>query len=267
MFSKKRGDNMNRLKELREKKGLTLKELSATLKKQDVIISPDSLAKYERGERKPKYDKWAGIAKFYGVSVPYLQDNTFSKTDIFRIMSKEYVSPSSDPFWCSEIDAHLFIIGENDLNDTFTKDEIKNFTSDVEKFFKDNFQFVFFTKKGKEFLMIEKSKKKSVTDKICRNLCDAVDFVDAHLISTLISEVYDEKVKEKLDHFNANKDILLKVSSKADVILETKQLIKALSQFLQIISKFSEDVVNMPDRETARKRLQKFVDSGGKTFE
>ena len=70
MFSKKRGDNMNRLKELREKKGLTLKELSATLKKQDVIISPDSLAKYERGERKPKYDKWAGIAKFYGVLYP-----------------------------------------------------------------------------------------------------------------------------------------------------------------------------------------------------
>ena len=259
MFSKKRGDNMNRLKELREKKKLTLKELSQALKQDNVDISPDSLAKYERGERKPKYDKWAGIAKFYGVSVPYLQDNTFSKTDIFRIMSKEYVSPSSDPFWCSEIDAHLFIIGEKDLSDTFT--------SDVEKFFKDNFQFVFFTKKGKELLMIEKSKKKSVTDKICRNLCDAVDFVDAHLISTLISEVYDEKVKEKLDHFNANKDILLKVSSKADVIFETKQLIKALSQFLQIISKFSEDVANIPDSETARKRLQKFVDSGGKTFE
>lgn len=252
----------NRIKELRNKKGLSQAQLA-----DELGISNQIISFYENDKREPKIEMWQKLADFFGVSVPYLQDNTFSKTDIFRIMSKEYVSPSSDPFWCSEIDAHLFIIGENDLNDTFTKDEIKNFTSDVEKFFKDNFQFVFFTKKGKELLMIEKSKKKSVTDKICRNLCDAVDFVDAHLISTLISEVYDEKVKEKLDHFNANKDILLKVSSKADVILETKQLIKALSQFLQIISKFSEDVVNMPDSETARKRLQKFVDSGGKTFE
>lgn len=252
----------NRIKELRNKKGLSQAQLA-----DELGISNQIISFYENDKREPKIEMWQKLADFFGVSVPYLQDNTFSKTDIFRIMSKEYVSPSSDPFWCSEIDAHLFIIGEKDLSDTFTKDEIKNFTSDVEKFFKDNFQFVFFTKKGKELLMIEKSKKKSVTDKICRNLCDAVDFVDAHLISTLISEVYDEKVKEKLDHFNANKDILLKVSSKADVILETKQLIKALSQFLQIISKFSEDVVNIPDSETARKRLQKFVDSGGKTFE
>lgn len=252
----------NRIKELRNKKGLSQAQLA-----DELGISNQIISFYENDKREPKIEMWQKLADFFGVSVPYLQDNTFSKTDIFRIMSKEYVSPSSDPFWCSEIDAHLFIIGENDLSDTFTKDEIKNFTSDVEKFFKDNFQFVFFTKKGKELLMIEKSKKKSVTDKICRNLCDAVDFVDAHLISTLISEVYDEKVKEKLDHFNANKDILLKVSSKADVIFETKQLIKALSQFLQIISKFSEDVANRPDSETARKRLQKFVDSGGKTFE
>lgn len=64
---------MNRLKELREKKGLTLKELSEALKKDDINISPDSLAKYERGERKPKYEKIISLAKFYDVSVQYLQ--------------------------------------------------------------------------------------------------------------------------------------------------------------------------------------------------
>lgn len=64
---------MNRLKELREKKGLTLKQLSDALKKNGINISPDSLAKYERGERNPKYDKWVGIAKFYDVTVQYLQ--------------------------------------------------------------------------------------------------------------------------------------------------------------------------------------------------
>lgn len=40
---------MNRLKELRESKKLTFKELSNELKSRNVSISPDSLSKYERG--------------------------------------------------------------------------------------------------------------------------------------------------------------------------------------------------------------------------
>lgn len=79
---------MNKLKELREKKGLTLKQLSDALKENNVNISPDSLAKYERGERKPKYDKWVGIAKFYGVPVPYLQGLTISEDDAVNTLVK-----------------------------------------------------------------------------------------------------------------------------------------------------------------------------------
>lgn len=64
---------MNRLKELRQSKGLTFKELSTELLKNNIKISPDALAKYEREERKPKIDKWEALAHFYNVPIPYLQ--------------------------------------------------------------------------------------------------------------------------------------------------------------------------------------------------
>ena len=64
---------MNRLKELRESKKLTFKELSNELKSRNVSISPDSLSKYEREARNPKIDKWQALADYFGVSIPYLQ--------------------------------------------------------------------------------------------------------------------------------------------------------------------------------------------------
>ena len=63
---------MNRLKELRQKNNLTLKELSEQLSKRNIKISADALAKYERRDREPKIDKWNHLAEFYGVSPEYL---------------------------------------------------------------------------------------------------------------------------------------------------------------------------------------------------
>ena len=63
----------NRIKELRQKNSLTLKELSQQLKNTGFNISPDSLAKYERGDRNPKIEKWQKLADYFNVSVPYLQ--------------------------------------------------------------------------------------------------------------------------------------------------------------------------------------------------
>ena len=48
---------MNHLKELRTKKGLTFKELSQELAKENIKIAADTLAKYDLGERNPKIDK------------------------------------------------------------------------------------------------------------------------------------------------------------------------------------------------------------------
>lgn len=69
----KEGEVMNRIKELREKKGMSIDQLSKELKERGVSISPASISKYEREERKPKIDKWVQLADFFNVPIPYLQ--------------------------------------------------------------------------------------------------------------------------------------------------------------------------------------------------
>ena len=44
---------MNRIRNLRKEKKLTLKQLSEELAKQGYKITPDALSKYERGDREP----------------------------------------------------------------------------------------------------------------------------------------------------------------------------------------------------------------------
>ncbi|WP_162257644.1 helix-turn-helix domain-containing protein, partial [Ligilactobacillus equi] len=58
----------NRIKELRKKKGLTLKQLS-----EKVGISNPTLSRYEKGTRNPKIENWHKLANFFGVTVEYLQ--------------------------------------------------------------------------------------------------------------------------------------------------------------------------------------------------
>ena len=59
---------MNRLKELRQKNNLTLKELG-----QKIGMANNTLSQYETGKREPKLETWQALADFFNVSVPYLQ--------------------------------------------------------------------------------------------------------------------------------------------------------------------------------------------------
>lgn len=59
---------MNRLKELRQKNNLTLKELA-----QKIGMANNTLSQYETGKREPKLETWQALADFFNVSVPYLQ--------------------------------------------------------------------------------------------------------------------------------------------------------------------------------------------------
>lgn len=64
----------NRLRQLREERGMTLKELVKDLERvTGLAISPDTLAKYEQGNREPKLERWRKLAKYFGVSVSYAQ--------------------------------------------------------------------------------------------------------------------------------------------------------------------------------------------------
>ena len=58
---------MNRLKELRLERGLTLKDVS-----KDLQIPINTLSNYERGDREPKLETWELLADFFDVDQEYL---------------------------------------------------------------------------------------------------------------------------------------------------------------------------------------------------
>lgn len=57
----------NRIKELRQEKNLTLRQLGEKL---DMKIN--TLSRYETGKREPKLETWQKLANYFGVSVPSL---------------------------------------------------------------------------------------------------------------------------------------------------------------------------------------------------
>lgn len=104
IFFNKGGEKMNRLRELRKEKKLTLKEVSSQLEQNNLKISPDALAKYERGDREPKLETWQKLADFFRVSVPYLQGiepdfqkvTEETKTIIAKILNNYYFGNVKD---------------------------------------------------------------------------------------------------------------------------------------------------------------------------
>ena len=59
---------MNRIKELRQSKGLTQAELA-----QKVGVSNQAIHYYENDKREPKMETWQKLADYFGVSIPYIQ--------------------------------------------------------------------------------------------------------------------------------------------------------------------------------------------------
>ena len=62
---------MNRLKELRKEKGLTLDEIQS-----EIGINRGTYNNYETGKTEPKPEMWQAIADYFDVSVPYLKGAT-----------------------------------------------------------------------------------------------------------------------------------------------------------------------------------------------
>lgn len=72
---------MNRIKEIRERKGIGQKELA-----EKINTSQQAISLYETGKREPRLETWKKLANFFGVSVPYIQgiEPKLSAKDILK---------------------------------------------------------------------------------------------------------------------------------------------------------------------------------------
>lgn len=77
---------MNRIKELRQEKKLTQKELANLLG-----VNMVTLSRYENNNRNPKIDKLEKMAEIFGVSVAYITcSNTAQNENEITITRNEY---------------------------------------------------------------------------------------------------------------------------------------------------------------------------------
>lgn len=84
--SNKRGDILvnNRIRDLRKKNGLTQNELALK-----TGLSNQSISFYENGKRSPKIEAWQKLAKFFNVSVSYLQgDSNLSDPQLSNLITE-----------------------------------------------------------------------------------------------------------------------------------------------------------------------------------
>lgn len=222
---------MNRLRELRKEKKLTLKEVSSQLEQNNLKISPDALAKYERGDREPKLETWQKLADFFGVSVPYLQGIETSTEDrIINILNKYY---EKDSHLQQSVKAYLKINKVHSLplpfyeliySYKFVKED--KGLEIINSCWKKYFSFLF---ENEELPYLY-----SFSDK--RFLWSILRRIDNELIKgggTEISEYYYKNVLPELQTFHRkmefDKDILFK--DKEAISNDIYQLIKSLEKF------------------------------------
>ena len=75
---------MNRIKQLRKNKHLTLVELGQALN-----LPKGTLSRYENEVREPKPETWQALADYFNVSIAYLK-GAYSKDEILKILQEAY---------------------------------------------------------------------------------------------------------------------------------------------------------------------------------
>lgn len=203
----KRGVNMsNRLKELRQKNNLTLKELG---KKVDMLDS--TLSQYENGKRNPNDKVWQKLADFYSVSLDYIKNKYYSTHELIEIVHNFYFLINADESKNSKlyddvklIDSYVSITSHDKIPSEFYKSSSKKhpLTQKMEKYWLSHFSKIF---ESKEFKNIPKSHYKSwfssqranisfertfIFEKFCWDVRDALEDIKKDMPLTNLGAFY-----------------------------------------------------------------------------
>lgn len=124
---------MNRIKELRKKNHLTLKDMGS---KSNMLDS--TLSQYENEKRTPNEATWQALADFFNVSVDYLKGYGYSKDYIYKLLDDAYKEKWKDP--TGQIMGGSF----DKTVDAYLKQAKIKKPSKIDKtFWKTNFNFLF----------------------------------------------------------------------------------------------------------------------------
>ena len=144
---------MNRIKEVRKKKGLSLQQVADA-----VGVGNNTISRYETGKREPKLETWQALADFFKVSVPYLQgiedkrNNGYSKDYIYKQLDDAYKKDYPLTFELEPPFTSPFISARDEIED-YCKTKKINIPEDVGlDFWQKYFSFIFKNKSVKRLL-------------------------------------------------------------------------------------------------------------------
>ncbi|MCR1902664.1 helix-turn-helix transcriptional regulator [Lactobacillus taiwanensis] len=233
---------MNRIKEIRQEKKLSQKDLAKKLN-----ISQQAISLYEKGDREPKLETWQKLAYFFGVSVPYLQGiepdfkdvllNTLNKNcvknDLLNVSIKTYLkSIKADKL---PLPFYELIYGLKEEEPTASEQKVIN------KSWVKFFDFLFNDKTLFLFEDSEQDHVHTIITKIRDTLMENG--------GTEISEYYYKETFPKIRAFIANMNVKggAMFNSKADISKNISNVIDALNKFNNELDNLKENNPSIKD--------------------
>ena len=129
---------MNRIKQLRKGKNMTLVELG-----EKVNLPKGTLSRYENGGREPKEPTWQALAKFFNVSVDYLKGYGYSKDYIYKLLDDAYKEPYTKDYEIEPPFTNPVLSAKEEIEKYCEQNKI-SIPKDIDlDFWKTNFNFIF----------------------------------------------------------------------------------------------------------------------------
>lgn len=227
----------NRLKEMRKKHDYTLDDIQKM-----TGIKRGTYSNYENGNTEPKIETWKKLANFFGVSVSYLQgiQSNYTQRDVFRILNNNYFNSDNNLYDIHEILEEVFTFSPDipRLDSLFSRDEIKKFTTNVQKYWQKYFSFLANHKLIQTFYELPISPQGDIV------LKEAIfNLLEDHVIlitETTLSKRYEDNLQDFINTFDSSMMYETRFGNKQDIISLTDALIKEAK-------KFKKDIKNLPD--------------------
>ena len=144
LYAKEVNIKMNRIREIRENKKLSLKKTTELLKSNDLLtLTPDALAKYERGDRQPNEPTWQALANFFNVSVDYLKGYGYSKDYIYKQLDDAYKEPYTKDYEIEPPFTNPVLSAKEEIEKYCEQNKISIPKDTDLDFWKTNFNFIF----------------------------------------------------------------------------------------------------------------------------
>ncbi|GMM18437.1 helix-turn-helix domain-containing protein [Lactobacillus amylovorus] len=129
---------MNRIKELRKKNHLTLKDMGSKLNMLD-----STLSQYENEKRTPNEATWQALANFFNVSVDYLKGYGYSKDYIYKQLDDAYKEPYTKDYEVEPPFTNPVLSAKEEIEKYCEQNKISIPKDTDLKFWQDNFSFIF----------------------------------------------------------------------------------------------------------------------------